>query len=672
MSATSAREIETLRAEILEHDYRYYVLAQPTISDEAYDRLMRRLQELEHAHPELVTPDSPTQRVGGQPTKEFPPVVHDVPMLSLSNTYDEQEVREFDRRVREALAPASYRYVCELKFDGLAVSLVYRNGLLVRGATRGDGTRGDDVTANIRTIRSIPLRLRERKRDLADIEVRGEVFMRRPDFEAMNEKRQRAGENALINPRNAAAGTLKLQDPKAVAERPLQFMAYSLRADGTGLASHSEGLKTLAALGIPVSEHTKVCASIDDVVAFWKRWEAGRDGLPYDIDGVVVKVDAFGQQEELGAIAKSPRWAVAFKFASRSATTVLKDIILQVGRVGTVTPVADLEPVFVGGTTVSRATLHNADYIRELDIRIGDTVTVEKGGDVIPKVSGIVQEKRRRGTRPFTLPGTCPVCGSPIVRPEDEVNIYCENSDCPAQVRGRIEHFASRTAMDIEGLGEAAVEQFVTEGLLKTIADVYDLAKKRERILALDRWGAKSVENLLEAVEASKERPYARVLYALGIRHVGAGVAQLLATHLVSVDALIGAEHDLLQEIPGVGPRIADSVQRFFADRHNRTLVDRLRRAGVQLSGPRGRNADARPLAGKAFVLTGSLPSLSRTEAAERIAALGGTVSSSVSRNTDYVVVGADPGSKLAKAKSLGIRLLDEDDFLRLLRGREF
>jgi DNA ligase (NAD+) len=666
MSPSAATEIEALRSRILEHDYRYYVLAQPTISDEEYDRLIRRLQELERAHPGLVTPDSPTQRVGGTPTKEFPPVTHAAPMLSLANTYDETDVRDFDRRVRDALGSAAYRYVCELKFDGLAVSLVYQDGLLIRGATRGDGTQGDDITANIRTIRAIPLGLRERKHNLANIEVRGEVYMRRADFNRMNEERERAGEKLLINPRNTAAGTLKLQDPSTVAQRPLQFIAYSLRADDARLASHHGNLEQLKALGFPVSEHTRVCPSIEDVIAFWKHWENHRHTLPYDIDGTVVKVDTLAQQEELGAIAKSPRWAVAFKFASRSATTVLRAITLQVGRVGTVTPVAELEPVFVGGSTVSRATLHNEDYIRELDIRIGDTVTVEKGGDVIPKVSGVVHEKRPARRSSFRFASACPACGEPIVRPDGEASYSCENSDCPAQVKGRIEHFASRTAMDIEGLGEAAVDQFVEHGLLKTIADIYDLPKKRARLVELERWGTKSVQNLLDAIDASKDRPFARVLFALGIRHVGSGVAQLLAQHFASLDDLISARHDDLETIPGVGPRIAASVERFFSDRHNRTLVERLQRAGVRCRADhRPRRASA--LTGKTFVLTGTLPTLSREEAKGRIEAAGGKMSSAVSKSTDFVVVGAEPGSKLAKAKELGLRVLDEEDFLDLL-----
>ena len=662
-----AERAAALRHELLEHDYRYYVLAQPTISDEEYDRLMRELQELEQQHPELQTPDSPTQRVGGRPTKEFPTVTHEVPMLSLSNTYDETEVEDFDRRVHSLLDRQKVTYVCELKFDGVAVSLVYRDGVLTRGATRGDGFQGDDITQNLRTIRSVPLRLRNAAKQFDEVELRGEVFMQRGDFDRMNEERRKAGEKLFVNPRNATAGTLKLQDSRIVATRPLQFSAYYLRAPHARLSSHLESLGAAKELGAPISTHTKTCRSVGEIVEFWRSWEARRDQLPYDIDGVVVKVNSFAQQQELGAIAKSPRWAIAFKFAARKQQTVLKDIRLQVGRTGTMTPVADLEPVFVGGTTVSRATLHNVDYIRELDIRVGDTVEVEKGGDVIPKVSAVVKEKRPSGAKPFRMPRACPVCGSPLFQPVGEVNFYCENSECPAQVRARIEHFASRGAMDIEGLGEANVDQLVEAGLIKSYADLYDLRAKQQKLLRLERWGAKSAQNVLEGIEASKQRPFERLLYALGIRHVGAGVAQLLAVEARSMDKLMAsATHDL-DHIQGVGPRIAESVVRFFADRHNRRLVDRLRQAGLPMEAKTVRRAAEAGLAGKTFVLTGTLASLTRDDARGRIEAAGGKVTSSVSKNTDYVVVGDEPGSKLQKARGLGIPLLSEEEFLRLL-----
>lgn len=660
------KRIEALRKKIQEHDYRYYVLAQPSISDEEYDGMMRDLIALEREHPELRTQDSPSERVGGQPTKEFPSVTHAVPMLSLANTYDEEEVRDFDRRVQSLLKNEPYRYVCELKVDGIAVSLLYARGLLVRGATRGDGTQGDEITNNLRTIRSIPLRLREHNANVQNVEVRGEVYMTREDFRRMNEERELEGEKTFVNPRNSAAGTLKLQDPKVVAQRPLNFVAYSLRAEKRVLRSHSENLERLRTLGFPVSQQTRVCESLESVIAYWKEWEQRREKLAYDIDGIVVKVDSLLQQERLGSIAKSPRWAIAFKFAARKAQTVLSGIRLQVGRVGTITPVADLQPVFLGGTTVSRATLHNEDYIRELDIRVGDTVIVEKGGDVIPKVSGVVAEKRPSGTRRFAMPHECPECGSRLLRPEGEANYYCENSECPAQVKGRIEHFAHRGAMDIEGLGEAIIEQLTSLGYLKRFADVYDLHRHQTELLNLERWGEKSVQNLLDAIEESKRKPFARVLFALGIRHVGAGVAQTVATHFRSMDGLMDASLEELEAVQGIGPRIAESIFHFFRDKNNRKLVERLREAGLTLQ-ERVSAGTATALTGKRFVLTGSLSSMTRDEAKEKITERGGTVGNSVSRSTDFVVAGEEPGSKYDKAKQLGIKILTEKEFRKLL-----
>ncbi len=661
------KRIEALRTELREHDYRYYVLAQPTISDSKYDSLMQELMKLEALHPDLITPDSPSQRVGGTPTKEFPTVTHTVPMLSLSNTYDEEEVQDFDRRVRSLLGNERYEYVCELKFDGIAISLRYDRGLFVRGATRGDGVQGDEITQNLKTIRSIPLRLMAPPKGLATIEVRGEVFMKRDDFRKMNQERERAGEKVFVNPRNSAAGTLKLQDSKIVAQRPLNFVSYYLLAPDRALTSHYENLQILRKLGLPVSEHTKRCRNIGEVIGYWNRWEEKRDSLPYDIDGIVVKVDSLGQQQKLGAIAKSPRWAIAFKFSARSGQTVLRDIRLQVGRTGTITPVAELEPVFVGGTTVSRATLHNEDYIRELDIRPGDTVVVEKGGDVIPKVSGVVKEKRPAGTKVYKFGSVCPECGSKIFRPADEANYYCENSECPAQVRGRIEHFAHRGAMDIEGLGEAVVDQLVTLGYIHSYADLYDLHKKANDLASLEHWGEKSAGNLINAIKASTSRPFSRVVYALGIRHVGAGVAQLLIRNIPTVTGLMSAKQEDLENISGVGPQIAESVVHFFQDKHNRKLIERLTGAGIQMAEQRSKPATKSPLFEKTFVLTGSLSTLTRDQAREKIEAAGGRVSSSVSSNTDYVVVGEEAGSKLDKAKKLGIRLLNEREFVSMI-----
>ena len=669
VSASMLKRIESLRTQLREHDYRYYVLAQPTISDQEYDRLMRELVYLEEAHPETITPDSPSQRVGGQTTKEFQTVTHDVPMLSLSNTYNEDEVRDFDRRVRSVLGQEQFGYVCELKFDGVAVSLLFRGGVLLRGATRGDGTQGDDITQNLRTIRSIPLRVRGKKRRLEEFEVRGEVYMKRGDFRRMNADRELAGEKLFINPRNSSAGTLKLQDPKIVAGRPLNFVAYYLRFPEGGLTDHHDNLKILRDLGFPVSEHSKVCKNVEAIMEYWKDWEKRRDSLPYDIDGVVVKVGSLAQQTRLGMIAKSPRWAIAFKFAARQATTILHEIKLQVGRVGTITPVAELDPVFVGGSTVSRATLHNEDYIKELDIRPGDTVVVEKGGDVIPKVSSVVKEKRPSGTKPFAMPNKCPECGSRISRPEEEANYYCENSECPAQIRARIEHFAHRGAMDIEGLGEAVVDKLVSLGFVHNYADLYELHKRKSELVNLERWGEKSVENLLAAIETSKQRSFSRVLFALGIRHVGASVAQLLVNQFRTMDALMNASPDDLQTIHGVGPQIADSLRRFLEDKHNSKIVEKLRKADLRFEEKLQRVVAQSKFSGKTVVLTGTLSAFSREEAKQKIEQLGGRVASSVSSRTDFVVLGADAGSKYDKAKKLGVRTIDEDEFSKLIRS---
>jgi DNA ligase (NAD+) len=671
MSPSIQKDIETLRQEILDHDYVYYVLAQPTISDEMYDTLMSRLVELERQHPEFITPDSPTQRVGGQLTKEFPSVRHSLPMLSLSNTYSEDEIKDFDRRIQKSLENEQYRYVCELKFDGIAISLHYENGLFLQGATRGDGLQGDDITNNLKTIRSIPLRLRNMSAAPRPIEVRGEVYMNRIDFQHMNQERQLADEKIFVNPRNSAAGTLKLQDPKIVAQRPLNFVSYFLYAEDVSLESQHDNLNLLRKLGFPTSQHTKLCSSIDEVIEYWKEWEQRRDELPFDIDGIVVKIDSIQQQERLGAVAKSPRWAVAFKFASRQAETHLNIIRLQVGRLGTITPVADLEPVFLGGSTVSHATLHNEDYIRTLDIRSGDTVIVEKGGDVIPKISGVVKNKRPSGTRPFKYPGECPECHSKLFRPEGEANYYCENSDCPAQVKGRIEHFASRGAMDIEGLGESIIDQLVQNDLIKNCADLYDIHKQRSRLILLDGWGEKSVQNFLNAVNKSKKRHFGRVLYALGIRHIGASIAQVLVDNFPTIEQLTAVSEDDLQSVQGIGPRIAESVIRFFEDEHNQRIVRRLKKAGVQMRSTKNDTRRSQQFAGKNFVLTGTLSSMTREEAKQKIESVGGKVVSNVSKNTDFVIVGAEAGSKREKAQTLGILLLDEQKFLTMLQNEK-
>ena len=658
------RRIQELSEKIREHDYKYYVLSEPTISDEKYDLLMRELSDLEQQFPDLRTPDSPTQRVGGQPTKEFSAVTHSVPMLSLANTYSEEELLDFDRRVDSLLQHEPYRYIAELKIDGVAISVKYENGILAQGATRGDGVQGDEITNNLKTIRSIPLRSQPTSNRLLNFEVRGEIYMQKKDFERMNAERELAGEKLFVNARNSTSGTLKLQDPKIVAMRRLNMFSYFLRSDDVVLKSHYENLRLLKTMGFVVNEHIRVCNTIRDVKTFCDEWKDRRDSLPYDIDGVVVKIDSIRQQEALGAVAKSPRWAIAYKFPAQKVETKLKGITLQVGRVGTITPVAELEPVFVVGTTVSRATLHNEDYIHELDLRVGDTVVVEKGGDVIPKVSAVNAAKREKSSKPFVMPKECPECGSRIYRPEGEAAYYCENSECPAQVRGRIEHFAHRGAMDIEGLGEAVIDLLVNEQLIHTLADIYSL--KKNQIVPLERMGEKSAQNLIDAIAQSKLQPFHKVLFALGIRYVGAGVAKLLADSFGSIEKIQNASQEELEDVEGIGPRIAESVVRFFKERHTKELVNKLQRAGVTLKSEKKKNS-AQHFSGKTFVLTGGLTSMTREEAKEKIESFGGKVTSSVSAKTDFVVVGTDAGSKLQKAAELGVKTVNEKEFQKML-----
>lgn len=661
------KKIEKLRVAILDHEYKYYVLSQPSISDFEYDQLMEQLLTLEKQHPELITPDSPSQRVGGEPTKEFPSVIHEVPMLSLSNTYSEQELLDFDKRVRDILGNQSYRFIAELKIDGVAISLVYRNGIFVRGATRGDGTQGDDISGNLKMIRSIPLRVEGGKGLPKSFEVRGEIYMTKKDFTAMNKKQSELGEKIFVNARNTTSGTLKLQDPKIVARRRLNMFTYFLRTNDLPLKSHFDNLHILKKLGFAVNENAKVCNSISDVKEFCDLWNTKRSSLPYDIDGVVIKVDAIQHQEELGSVAKSPKWAIAYKYPAQQMETTLKDITLQVGRVGTITPVAELEPVFVGGSTVSRATLHNEDFIKELDVRIGDSVFVEKGGDVIPKVAGVNIKKRKNNSLLYKFPSKCPECSSKIFRPEGESAYYCENFECPAQVRGRLEHFAQRRAMNIEGLGEAIIDLLVNENLIHNVADIYTL--KKDQIAALERMGEKSAQNLLDGIEISKSLPFNRVLFGLGIRFVGEGVAKLLAGNFSSVTDLKNAPQVTLENIDGIGPRIAESIVRFFTDKHSLQLVDRLAKSGVQLTSEKKNISSSSPVAGKTFVLTGGLETMSRDEAKEKIESLGGKPVSSVSKKTDFVIVGSDAGSKFQKAIELGVKTINEKEFLDLIKG---
>lgn len=668
-----AKRVEQLREAINEHNYRYYILNTPSVSDREFDAMLAELVALETEHPELVSPESPTQRVGSDLSGGFAAVVHRRPMLSLANTYTEEEVREFDRRVRERLGDEPYRYTAEMKIDGVAVSLVYENGRLLRGATRGNGEQGDEITANIKTIRSIPLKVRPVEvggAPLGSFEVRGEVFMEVADFEAMNAERELAGEKTFANPRNSTAGTLKLLDPKTVAARPLRAYLYYLEADTQRLECQSRNLELLSALGFRVNPTWRICDTIDDVLAYCAEVERSRDDLPYQIDGVVVKVDSLAQQERLGTISKSPRWAIAYKFEAHTAETRLNGITLQVGRLGRVTPVAELEPVFLAGSTVRRATLNNEDYINDKDIRINDLVVIEKGGDVIPKVNEVVVAARPADSEPYVYPAVCPCpLGTPLHRPEGEASHYCEHAECPWQIRGRIEHFASRAAMDIEGLGEKVVDQFVNLGWLHNYADIYDLAARREEIAALNRWGERSAENLLNGIEESKARPFFRVIYGLGIRHVGAAVARILALEFNTIDLLLAATLEELTRVNEIGPHIGESVVRFFSDEGNRELVERLRRSGVTMQGPPKpppAESDS-PVAGKTFVLTGTLPGFTREEASQIIMERGGKVTSSVSKKTDFLLAGDEAGSKLAKAQQLGVAVIDEAEFRRMV-----
>ena len=671
------KKIEALREQIREHDYKYYVLAQPAISDQEYDKLIKELEALEKQYPELIIPDSPTQRVGNDLTKDFKPVEHKIPMLSLSNTYSEDELYDFDRRVKDGLADdEKVEYLVELKIDGASVSINYVNGVLKTAATRGDGTSGEEITNNVRTIKSIPLKIKKDKSisyKLNDFEVRGEIFMNIADFENLNKEREKSGEKTFANPRNSTAGTLKLQDPKVVARRPLNTFTYNLISPEDELESQEENLFILQKLGFKVNEHFKKCSSIEEVVRVCKEFEILREKLKYEIDGAVIKVNSIKQQNELGSIAKAPRWAVAFKFKSKQAITKIKDIVWQVGRTGAVTPVAELEPKFLAGSTISRATLHNFDEIERKNIRVGDTVVIEKGGDVIPKVVEVVLSERPSGSRKIKPPEKCPACGSKLFKPEGEVAFYCENSECPDQIKGRLEHFASRGAMDIEGLGESLIDLFVEKGFLKTYSDIYKLKNFKDDLVAIERLGEKSISNLLNSIERSKEKPFDKVLFALGIRYVGSGAAKKLAAHFKSLDSLIKATEEEIVEVYEIGESISKSVKKFFSDSHNKKIIEELKKAGLKFS-----FADAKTdfvgdnfFKGKTFVLTGSLSSFTREEAEEKITNFGGNVTSTVSKKTDYVLAGEKAGSKLDKAKTLGINILDEIEFQKKIKEAE-
>ena len=681
-----------LAEEISRHDHAYYVLAQPTISDRDYDRLYHELLDLEKEFPALVTPDSPSQRVGGTPLKEFKPVQHVLPMLSLDNTYSQEELRDFVARVQRILPNETLDWMVEPKVDGVAISLRFDKGSFTVGATRGDGSTGDDITPNLRTIRSIPQRLHCRtdvssgsdsknKGDYGDrqdacptlLEVRGEVFLTKSGFEKLNAERKANGEETFANPRNAAAGSLKQLDARLVAKRPLDMVVYALGSvEGvTQPQTHDEMLKWLKTLGFKTPEWTRHCKSADELVAAIDDLDKLRKKFPYETDGAVIKLNSYAQRERAGFTSKAPRWAIAYKYAAEQAETKVHGILITVGRTGAITPTAELEPVFLAGSTISRATLHNEDYIRKKDVRIGDTVTIEKAGEVIPKVVDVVLTKRTGKEVPFQYPKVCPECNSKLMKEvtggnEEGAAWYCPNSDCPAQVRGHLEHWCARGAMDIEGGGEVLVLQLVNSGLVRDVAELYSL--KLAEVANLERMGNKSAQNFLEGVEASKSRDAWRVLYGLGIIHVGTGASKSLCKHFPTLDDIFAASAEQLMEAEDIGEVIAKSLTNWYTDSHNKSLVERLRKAGLnfksELYKPR---AAAGPLTGKTFVLTGTMPNLKREEAAAKIEAAGGKVSGSVSKKTDFVVAGEEAGSKLDKANALGIKVIDEAEFLKML-----
>ena len=653
-----------LRRQLNEYSYRYHVLDDPVVPDAEYDRLFQELANLEHDYPELVTRDSPTQRVGEHPLSEFTEVTHEIPMLSLDNAFSNEELNAFDKRVRDRLELAEILYAAEVKLDGLAISLLYRHGKLVRAATRGDGTTGEDVTSNIRTIKSIPLALRETGFP-ARLEVRGEVFMTKSGFEELNNRQRDREEKIFANPRNAAAGSLRQLDPRITAARPLQFFAHGIGIvdDGEIPASHFDILQSLKTWGLPVSGETERIAGIEKCIGFYRKIADIRSQLPYEIDGIVFKVDDLTLQAELGFVSRAPRWAIACKFPPEEAVTEVQDIEVQVGRTGALTPVARLQPVRVGGVTVTNATLHNADEVQRKDVRVGDTVIVRRAGDVIPEVVRVIPEKRMEASQPFAMPDQCPVCRSPAERIEGEAVIRCTGGlYCRAQTIQSIIHFTSRTAMDIAGLGEKLVEQLFNEGLIADISDLYHL--DHEKVAALERMGDKSTENLLQAIEASKNTRFDKFLYALGIREVGETTARNLAMNF-QLDEIKEATQEDLCEVRDIGPVVADNIVRFFRDERNISIVDKVIGVGVRWENMRvDKNAD---LQGKTFVITGTLASLSRNQAKERLVSLGAKVSGSVSGRTDYLIAGENPGSKLDKARSLGVQVLDEAGLFKVL-----
>jgi DNA ligase (NAD+) len=670
-SAAAEKKIEALREEIRHHEYQYYVLDDPEISDFEFDKLMEHLKGLEAENPALIMPDSPTQRVGGKPREGFSKVRHSSPMLSLDNTYNEDELRAWERRVHDLSGRKDVEYVCELKLDGMSMALRYQDAHLERGITRGDGSEGEDVTLNVRTVRSVPLSIAKEKLKKsglpANFEVRGEMLMPLAGFKKMNEEREKAGLSIFANPRNATAGTVRQLEPSITAQRRLDFFAYILLVNGrTYFDRHSKTMDALETAGFKVNTHRRLVKNMEQVWAFIEEWGKKRDSLPYEIDGIVIKVDSTALQDELGWTGKAPRWAIAYKYAARGGVTQIEDILVQVGRTGKLTPVAALKPVPIGGTTVSRATLHNMDEIERLGVKIGDWVEVERGGDVIPKVVKVVEDKDHpRGHKIFHMPEKCPVCGGHVVRTEGEADHRCVNANCPAKLRETILHFAARSVMNIEGMGDALVNQLTERGMVKNVADIYKLTK--EDLLKLERMGDKSAQNVLDEIEASKKLPLERVIFGLGIRFVGERTAEFLAEHFGSMDDLMNATEEELQQVNEVGPRVSASIAEFFQEPRNRALVEQLRKAGLTFTGKKKERGTK--LAGKTFVLTGTLAHFTRDEAKKLIEDAGGRVSGSVSKKTDFVVAGSDAGSKLEKAKELGVPVIDEKGLKEQLEG---
>jgi len=674
------QRIEKLKAEINYHNYRYYVLDSPVISDAEYDELMRELKKLEEEYPQFLTPDSPTQRVGATPVEAFGVVEHPLPLLSLGNAFSKDELLAWHTRISKLVGSQRFNFACEHKIDGLAVALTYVNGRFTTGATRGDGFRGEDITQNLRTIRSIPLSV---PRDAAPrFEVRGEVYLPKAGFHKLNQERAAEGLPLFANPRNAAAGSVRQLDPRITAKRPLDIYIYALGyAEGKATPpTHWETIEYLKTLGFKINPHNRLLSTIGQVEEFHHTWAERRESLPYEADGVVVKVNQFDLQEQLGSIGHEPRWAIAYKFPAIQSTTRLIDIGISVGRTGTLNPYAILEPVSVGGVTIRSAALHNEDDIRRKDIRIGDTVLVQRAGEVIPEVVEPIKRKRSGKEKEFNLlkkifdkeqkRPACPVCGAEVFKPEGEVMYYCSNAACPAQVQERLEHFVSRGGMDIRGIGESNSALLLREGLIKDVADLYELKDKKEQLLKLERVGEKSVTNMLNAIEKSKDTPLPRLIFALGIRHVGEEMAEVIAKHFGGMDELGSASREELMSIPTIGPKIADSIVAFFRQKENRKIIQRLKAAGVKLE-EKVAKPEELPLAGMEFVITGRLEAFSRPEAEARIKALGGSTGSSVTSKTTYLVVGADPGSKLARAQELGTKILNEEEFIKLLKQKQ-